>query len=92
MRLDLDTTRRVEQLDLKNKLADMEEQHAALVTAAQKMVRALHGGAFIIPNGGNRRERAIAALDGLLAALGLKAGDLDGLPVPTEEQAEGEEK
>lgn len=76
--------------DLKNRLADLEEQHATLTAAAQKMVRALHGGAFIIPNGGSRRDRAIAAWDGLLAALGLKAGDLEGLAVPAEEQSEGE--
>lgn len=66
-----------EQDDLREKLAVAQEEWKKISDAASKMVQALHAGAFIIPNGGARRDRAIAAWDGLLEALGLKAGDLD---------------
>lgn len=78
---------------LREELDGLKKEHDALTAAAGKMVRALHAGAFIIPNGGARRDRAIASWDGLLEALGLKAGDLDAFstedPAGVEVESDG---
>jgi|GEM_PF-6160206 len=77
--------------DLRAQLADLEEQNQRLRDAALKMVRSVHSQSFIIPNKGSARDRSVAALDGLLEALGLKYGDLGGLTATEKDIEEGEE-
>lgn len=47
-----------------------------LETAALKMIRAVDAIAFIIPNGGAGRDRAVAAWDGLKTAMGVTETDI----------------
>lgn len=70
--------------DIRRRLEELEDRHEVLHAASLKMVRAVTSQSFIIPNGGARRDRAIAAWDALLAALGLKPGDLSALREQTE--------
>lgn len=59
--------------DIRRRLEELEDANEALHAAGLKMVRAVTSQSFIIPNGGARRDRAIAAWDSLLAAPGPEA-------------------